>query len=324
MSISKFKKLALAVSLASTAVVMALGASTTMASAPMAKTPASGIFRLMLGSYEVTAISDGTVDLPVDKLLAEPEAKTNLALSKSFLKTPLETSVNAYVINTGSKLVLVDTGAGNLFGPTLGKLIANLKASGYEPAQIDDIFITHMHGDHVGGLATNGTLNFANARIHADQREAAFWLSKMNMEKAPDDKKKMYQGAMDSLNPYLKAEKVDFFNGSVNLIPGIKSYSSYGHTEGHTVYVVESEGQKLLIIGDLIHVAAVQLDHPEVTMAFDTDQKEAAEAREKVFTEAAQQGALVGAAHIQFPGLGHLKKTGKSYEWIPVNFTQMH
>lgn len=324
MSISKFKKLALAVSLASSAVFMVAGSTVAMAAAPMVKTPAPGYFRLMLGSFEVTAVSDGTVQLPVEKLLVEPEADTTAALSNSFLKAPLETSVNAYLINTGSKLILIDTGAGSLFGPTLGKFITNLKASGYEPAQIDDIFITHMHGDHVGGLATKGALNFPNATVHADQREAAFWLSKANLAKAAEDKKGMYQGAMDSVNPYLTAKKLDLFNGSSQLVPGVKSYSSYGHTEGHTVYVVESEGQKLLLIGDLIHVASVQLDHPEVTIAFDTDQKEAAKMRDKVFTEAAQQGALVGASHIQFPGLGHFKKTGKSYGWIPVNYTQMH
>ncbi len=317
----KFKKLAIAVSMLSA--LIGLFSNFAVASAPMVKTPAPGYFRMMLGTFEVTVLSDGTVDLPMEKLLVAPEEKTLRALSQSYLKTPLETSVNAYLINTGSKLALIDTGAGGLFGPTLGKLIANLKASGYEPGQIDDIFITHMHGDHVGGLIANSVLAFPNATIHADKREADFWLSQANMDKAPEDKKGMYQGAMSSLNPYVAAKQFAPFNGSVELIPGIKSYSSYGHTHGHTVYMVESGGQKLLVIGDLIHVAAVQLDDPKVTIAFDTDQKEAADVRNKVFTEAAKQGSLVGAAHIQFPGLGHLRKKGKSYDWIPVNYTQM-
>jgi glyoxylase-like metal-dependent hydrolase (beta-lactamase superfamily II) len=324
MMTTPFKKLFIAFALVSSSALTALMSTSAMASAPMVKTPAPGYFRMMLGAYEVTALSDGTVDLPVDKLLMEPEEKTKAALSKSFLKVPLETSVNAYLINTGSKLILIDTGAGSLFGPTLGKLAANLKASGYEPAQIDDVFITHMHGDHVGGLAVGGAIVFPNATIHADQNEADFWLSQANMDKAPAEKKGYYQGAMGSLNPYIAAKKFVPFTGSTDLIPGVKSYSGYGHTAGHTVYVVESDGQKLLVIGDLIHVTAVQLAHPEVTVAFDSDSKEAAKSRDKIFTEAAKEGALVAAAHIQFPGLGHLKKTGKTYEWIPVNFTQMH
>lgn len=320
----KFKKLALVVSISSASIFMALMSDMVSASAPMVKTPAPGYFRLMLGAYEITALSDGTVDLPVEKLLVEQEEKTKVALSKSYLKAPLETSVNAYLINTGSKLILIDTGAGALFGPTLGKLVANLKASGYDASQIDDIYITHLHPDHVGGLATNNAIVFPNATLHADQHDVDFWLSQANMDKATEDTKGMYQGAMNSINPYITAKKLVAFNGSSELTPDIKSYSTYGHTVGHTVYVVESEGQKLLIIGDLIHVGAVQFNHPEVTIAFDTNQKEAAAMREKIFTEAAKQGAMVGAAHLQFPGLGHLRKQGKSYEWIPVNYTQMH
>lgn len=315
----KLKKLCVSLALVS----VGLMSTAAMASAPFAKTSAPGYFRMMLGAYEVTALNDGTVDLPVDKLLMEPEEQTKAALADSFLKAPLETSVNAFLINTGGKLVLIDTGAGTLFGPTLGKLLANLKASGYEAAQVDDIFITHMHGDHVGGLAAASAAAFPNATIHADKRDADYWLSQANLDKATADKKGGFQGAISSFAPYVANKKFVPFKGSAELVPGVKSYSGYGHTPGHTVYVVESQGQKLLLIGDLIHVTAVQLEHPEVTIAFDSDAKEAAAARDKIFTEAAKEGALVGASHIQFPGLGHLKKTGNSYNWLPVNFTQL-
>jgi glyoxylase-like metal-dependent hydrolase (beta-lactamase superfamily II) len=121
------------------------------AGAPMAKTNAPAFHRFMFGAYEITVLSDGTIDLPVDQLLKEPPQQTQDALRKSFLKTPLETSVNAFLINTGERLVLVDAGAGTLFGPTLGKLADNLRASGYKPENVDDVLLTHMHPDHVGG-----------------------------------------------------------------------------------------------------------------------------------------------------------------------------
>lgn len=293
------------------------------AAAPMAKTNAPGFYRIMLGNFEVTALSDGTVDLPMDQLLSGDPAKTRALLATSFLSAPLETSVNAYLINTGGKLVLIDSGAGALFGPTLGKLLANLKASGYSPEQIDDIYLTHLHPDHVGGLVAAGALAFPKATVHADRRDAAFWLSEANLKAAPDASKGFFQGAMASLNPYVKAGKFAPFSGDTELAPGIKASSTYGHTPGHTSYLIESGGKTLLVAGDLIHVNAVQLDNPAVTIAFDADAGAASAARAKAFGAAARDGTLVAAAHIQFPGIGHLRAVGTSYQWIPVNYTQL-
>src|SRR6185312_14722225 len=145
--------LAKASRVATVATALGLVALPALAAAPMVKTSAPGYYRFMLGNFEVTALSDGTVDLPVDQLLHEPAAKTVAALDHAFQKTPQETSDNAYLINTGKRLILIDTGAGDLFGPTLGKLMGNLKASGYTAADVDDILLTHMHPDHIGGLA---------------------------------------------------------------------------------------------------------------------------------------------------------------------------
>jgi glyoxylase-like metal-dependent hydrolase (beta-lactamase superfamily II) len=305
------------------AVCAAFAASPALAAAPMAKTPAPGYFRVMLGDFEVTPLSDGTVDLPMDQLLHQKPEQTKAALAKSFLKLPLETSDNAYLVNTGSKLVLVDTGAGALFGPTLGKMVANLKAAGYQPEQVDEIYITHMHGDHVGGLVSNGQIVFPNATVRAAKQDADFWLSEEVMNKAPADKKGFFQGAQAALNPYVKAGKFKPFDGDVELVPGVRAKAGHGHTPGHTTYVVESKGQKLVLIGDLIHAAAVQMENPAVTIGFDSDDKAAAVARKKEFDAAAKGGYLIGGAHLQFPGMGHLRSEGKGYRWIPVNFTQM-
>jgi glyoxylase-like metal-dependent hydrolase (beta-lactamase superfamily II) len=291
------------------------------AAAPQVKAQAPGYYRVMLGDFEVTALSDGTVELPVDQLLTNTtSAQTRKTLAASFQKAPLETSVNAYLINTGSKLVLVDSGAGALFGPTLGRLTANLKAAGYQPEQVDAVLITHMHADHVGGLTAGDKPVFPNATVHADRRDADFWLSQANMDKAPADAKDFFKGAMLSVNPYVSAGKFKAFDGDTELVPGIRSRTTPGHTPGHTVYVVESQGQRLVLWGDLMHVAAVQFADPAVTIRFDTDSKLAALQRKKAFADAAKQVDLVGAAHLSFPGLGRVRTAGKGYDWVPVNY----
>jgi len=296
-----------------------------LAAAPQVKTQAPGYYRMMLGEFEVTALSDGTTALPVDKLLqgAKPGVVAK-ALQQGYRSTPLESSFNAYLINTGAKLVLIDAGAGNLFGPSLGLVISQLKAAGYQPEQVDEIYITHMHVDHVGGLITaDGQRAFPNAVVRADQHDADFWLSPEQLAKAPAEAKGFFQGAMASLKPYVEAGRFKPFNGNTDLVPGIKAVATYGHTPGHTVYEVESQGKTLVIWGDLIHVAAVQFPHPEITMAFDTDAHAAAPQRLKAFQEAAKTGAYVGAAHIAFPGLGQVRAEpgGKSFTWVPVNYS---
>ena len=291
------------------------------AAAPQVKTSAPGYYRMMLGEFEVTALSDGTVSLPVDKLLTNTRpGQVDRALARAALKVPVETSVNGYLINTGAKLVLVDTGAAGLFGPTLGNLAANLKAAGYQPEQVDAVLITHAHPDHVGGLMAGDKLAFPNATVHIDQHDVDFWLSQANLDKAPDDSKGFFKGAMASLNPYLAAGKLKPFNGDTDLLPGIKAHASPGHTEGHSTYIVESQGQKLVLWGDLMHGAAVQFAAPSVTIQFDTDSKRAAAERKKAYAEAARQGYWVAAAHLSFPGLGHLRSEGKGYVFVPANY----
>ena len=292
------------------------------AAAPQVKTQAPGYYRVMLGDFEVTALSDGTVALPVDKLLTNTTpGLVDKALKRNFLKVPLDTSVNGYLINTGSKLVLIDTGAASLFGPTLGNLLANLKAAGYQPEQVDEIYITHMHADHVGGLMAGDKPAFPNAIVRADQHDADFWLSAANLEKAPAEMKGYFQGAQASLNPYVTAGKFKPFDGNTELVPGIKAVAAHGHTPGHSTYLVESQGQKLALWGDLMHVAAVQFANPSVTIQFDTDSKAAAVQRKKAYAEAAKQGYLIGSAHLSFPGLGHLRAEGKGYAFVPVNYS---
>jgi glyoxylase-like metal-dependent hydrolase (beta-lactamase superfamily II) len=294
------------------------------ASAPMQKTQAPGYYRMMLGDFEITALNDGTVMLPMDKLLSHGNApKVQKAFADAFLKPPIETSFNGFLINTGDKLVLVDTGAGKLFGPTLGGLLDSLKAAGYQPEQVDEVYITHFHPDHVGGLMANGQRVFPNAMLRADRREAAQWLTQAHMDAAPEDSKGFFKGAMDSVNPYVAAGKFSPFDGDTELVPGVRAKASYGHTSGHTTYIVESKGQQLALLGDLMHAAAVQFPDPLVTIAFDTDFKAASAERRIAFADAAKKGYWIAGAHLSFPGIGHLRASGSGYVFVPANYTSL-
>src|SRR5271170_4199529 len=178
------------------------------AAAPQQKTQAPGYYRMMLGDFEVTTLSDGIFPMEVGKMLTNiTPQQLNAALAHSFLKEPVDTSVNGYLINTGSKLILIDTGSGSVFGPSVGKLISNIKASGYQPEQVDEIYITHMHGYHVGGLLADGKRAYPNAVVRASKAEADYWLSKANMDAAPADRKDEFKTAMTALNPYIAAGK---------------------------------------------------------------------------------------------------------------------
>jgi glyoxylase-like metal-dependent hydrolase (beta-lactamase superfamily II) len=299
-------------------------ATAAQAGAPQLKTQAPGFYRMMLGDIEVTALLDGTLDLQPKQLLTNTTQKeVGKLLDRSFQKDTVQTSVNGYLINTGSKLVLVDTGAAGLFGPTAGNLLANLKASGYQPEQVDEVYITHMHPDHVGGLLADGKPAFPNAIVRADQHDADFWLSQATMEKAPKEVQGFFQGAMASLNPYVAAGRFKPFDGEAELVPGVRSFAARGHTPGHSIYAVESKGQKLVLWGDMMHVAAVQFPQPQVTISFDNDSKSAAIQRKKAYADAAKGGFLVAGAHLPFPGIGHIRAEGRGYIWVPVDYQQI-
>lgn len=280
----------------------------------------AGFYRASLGAFEVTALSDGNAPRHLDQILSDP-GLVREELTADHQGEPVELSINAYLINTGAHLVLVDTGARELFGPSSGLLVSNLMAAAYRADQIDTILLTHIHGDHSGGLSSDGKRQFPNATVYVDSQDVAYWLSKKQELKAPASARKTFEQSQTTVNPYVEANRLVEIKPGSELVTGITARSAPGHTPGHTAYLVESRGHKLLLWGDTIHSSEVQFSHPQVTVQYDVNPDEATQTRRQLLDFAAKNAVLVGSAHISFPGFGHVRKMGDSYRWIPIPYT---
>jgi glyoxylase-like metal-dependent hydrolase (beta-lactamase superfamily II) len=281
-----------------------------------------GYYRMQLGDFEVTALSDGTVPQDVIKLLTNAApGEIEQLLKLNYMTTPVELSVNAYLVKANNKLILIDAGTADAFGPSLGYLTKSLDNAGYRPDQIDAVLVTHIHPDHIGGLMDGDKMVFPNATIYISKPEADFWLTEESRKKAPEGLKFYFQNAQLKVGPYLKAGKVKTFEYGGELFPGIMPIASPGHTPGHTFYALESKGQKLVFWGDVVHVASVQLTDPSVAIQYDVDPKAAAFQRKKAFNDAAKYSYWVAGDHLSFPGIGHLRRDGSKYVWVPINFS---
>jgi glyoxylase-like metal-dependent hydrolase (beta-lactamase superfamily II) len=296
------------------------------AEAPKVLTQVPGYYRLQLGQFEITALYDGAIELDAKLLKNAAAADLNRLLSRMFVGNPkMQTAVNAYLINTGANLVLVDAGAAKLFGPSLGFVPQNLKAAGYDPAQVDTVVITHLHPDHVGGLIDEaGRPLFPKAAIWVSTADNDFWLSEKIADSSPPAMQPFFKMARDSAEPYLQSGQWKTFTDGNTIVPGVQAVTANGHTPGHTAYAIASEGQKLLIWGDLVHAHAVQFARPGVSIEFDIDQKQAIATRRRIMKSMAAGKSLVAGMHLPFPGIGRVRAEGKgSYSWVPIEFAPL-
>lgn len=319
----KLRQTLLALTLAGATAGMMFTTQAIAAPAPaQQQTQAPGYYRMMVGGLEVTALYDGYVNLDTKLFngISEPDMQKLLARMFTDSKSGIQTAVNAFLVNTGSHLVLVDAGTAQCFGPTLGAIRDNLRAAGYQPEQVDTILLTHLHPDHACGITDQGKAAFPNATVYASKAEGDYWLNKETALKAPKDAQPMFKLAQDAVAPYAEQGKLKLYSPGEQLLPELEVIATPGHTPGHTSYLLSSGGQKLLLWGDIVHSHSLQFAKPEVAVDFDSNSKQAIATRQKVFADAAKNKLWIGGAHLPFPGLGHVRVEGKGYAWVPVEY----
>lgn len=264
------------------------------------------------GEFKVTALSDGFFDIPTSLLIGyEPEYGVPT-------KDTMRIDINAFLIETADRKLLVDTGCGDKMGPTVNRLLESLKAVGVAPSEIDTVLCTHIHPDHTNGLIDPvGAAAFQNAEIAVQQDELAFWLSRENLAAAPDEMKPYFEMAHAAFGPY--RDRIRTFKGGEEVAKGISTLPLFGHTPGHSGYLIDAGGnQQMLIWGDCVHSIDVQGERPEVTFAADTDQAAARETRLRLYDQVVADNIMVTGMHVTFPGFGHMRKSGGKYSYVPA------
>lgn len=308
--------------------VLALG-QTTFAAVPTVASAeqfqqAAGYYRQMVGDIIVTAVYDGYIDLNPKHLSGLSQQEIHEHIFNEYQKaSPLvQTAVNAFLIQRGDRLVLVDSGSSDCFGPTMGRMVDNIRAAGFNPEDVDDVLLTHMHPDHACGVTLpNGKAAFPNATVWASEKDAKFWLNEKMEKTLPEDQRSFFRMARNAIAPYKSIGKFKTFKDNSSLFADIQIVPSNGHTPGHTSYLLNAGSEKLLLWGDIVHVHSVQLEHPEVSIEVDVDSKAAIASRKRLLAESAQERWMIASPHLPFPGLGHLQKTSNGgYRWIPVEY----
>ena len=266
-------------------------ASPTMAGQLQAE--ARGHYRMRVGAFVITALADGVVPMPSGDTPA---------------KIP-GVSVNGYLINTGKQLVLIDTGAGVLLGPGVGKLVGNLRAAGYQPEQVNEIYITHVAAAQIGGLLAERRAAFPNAIVRAFRAETDYWLAKATMAGAPVEKRQQFAEVAAAFKPYLLAGHLKTFDGETELAPGMRALPNAGRMPGQAAYALESGHEKILFCGDALQAAAESRDGSVLADA----------ARTALFSDAAAHGDWVAGENLPFPGIGHVRADGHKFKFLPVS-----
>jgi len=282
------------------------------------ETQVAGVYRRRIGDILVTAIADGFLDGDLEVLRGLDKEVARGILTANF-RPARRTAVNTFLIQTGGKTVLMETGCGPFMQSSAGRQLDNLAAAGVRPEQIDAVLLTHMHPDHSAGLTDRetGERIFENAELVVHENEPKHWCDDAAMARGNDRERTLFfELARDQMAPY--GDRMRTFSGPGEVLPGITAIPRPGHTPGHTTYLIESGDEQLLVWGDTVHIPEVQTARPEACVAFDTNPAQAEASRRAVFDMAATDGLLVTGMHLHFPGFSRLVRDGDGYRLIPA------
>jgi glyoxylase-like metal-dependent hydrolase (beta-lactamase superfamily II) len=290
-----------------------------LAAAPLATTQAPGFYRYKAGDYQITAINDGFFNRPLEGFIRNAELP---AVQKVMADAGLPTAAvpipfTTLVVNDGKKLTLLDTGNGNSGAPTSGSWMANFRAAGFTPEQVDTIVISHFHGDHINGLRLKeGTAVFPNAEVHVPAPEWAFWMDDARAAAAPDPMKPAFANVRRVFEPIKSAVKQYAPGGEV--VTGVNTIAAHGHTPGHCAFVI---GGKLLALSDATNHPALFVTNPSWQAVFDMDGAAAETTRRRLLDMAVTDKLQVAFYHAPFPATGMIAKDGAGYRMLPAQWT---
>jgi glyoxylase-like metal-dependent hydrolase (beta-lactamase superfamily II) len=295
---------------------------TAIAAAPPAARQAPGVYRMRLGSFELTALYDGIWPVKIDEdfIRNASAAQVDAALAAAFLPPRiLPISFTALLVNTGAKLVLIDTGTAGQIADSAGTLLDNLAAAGVKPEQIDIILISHFHPDHIDGIKDkDGRRIFPNAEIAVPEGEWAYWMDDANMAGVS---RKVHRYFLNARRIFADiAGDVRRFAPGKEVAPGIASIAAFGHTPGHVAFSVSSGHESMLVLSDTARNPWLFVRHPEWQPSFDMDGPMAVATRRRLLDRAAADRVPVHGYHFPFPATGHIARTATGYELVPVQW----
>ncbi len=261
-------------------------------------------FHFNLGKFGCIIVSDGTIIVP-DRPSPKPTTPAHIQNGKVM-------DVLCLFIDTGKQTVLVDTGCGNSFQSTAGKLVQNLKLEGINSTDINTIIYTHGHADHLGGsFDSKGRAVFPNARHAVLRKEWEHWAN------GSDKSKNWFMFASARKTLLLSPDQFDLIEDNSEVLPGFKLINAFGHTPGNAILEISSGTKQLLCIGDLVHTQ-FEFSHPEYYSFLDSEPEQAINSRAKFLSQIAKSGILTFGCHFPFPGLGYLSQQGNALEWQPI------